>query len=804
VLEYLNTTGIKVEYDYQRRLVFRTLGEDAVKGKKERKDGEMRSNQIFEEEIKKKLKELRLPREAPAKSVTFKSDHKQLLQEFKNLIATKKIVWRGRRDVRTGSQDLSDQTLEKNCIAFIQTLSAGGGGSGDAISTKVLYDLESFLEKICCTKSSRDNDYLAASTLSLRLHAVRNVVNKHPDIPIGANDKNTLYRQYEALGEITAIVDRVVTGIKERRFKNNYFDFDYDDVLDAILKIYDGRLALEERRLICEFGSRSELSSIVLVHNPKEKKEGVVEDLLKDWCGVIVIESKSPIDEKKNYSDIENALPEGLKISIRKRRFIKKDTETRTIFTLAGEQDQTIARILLGIYVAETKQDSSSRFVVHLLKALDKRSFDGKYSWPYRIFRLIQEFGCRDDLGTIQFACNPTEAQMKKFDEEQANLLIITTKDGEDLPAHVNFLREAVFPEGIKVSVSLMAHKTAAVYSLTPVREIESEDVKRMVIDIFLTERTSEDVNRPFFLIPRVARLVKVRKGANFKMTYMVSSVLKKLKFGDRKVKEKYKSTIFLRKLLASSKFHNARVREFICSDGSEIEKLRDPPTIDGVSLNANAFKMYHSLRTHLEYYLRLICKAWKAKVDLAAHYDDDEITQIRSKWNTYLENALKRLKNLPEDGENNRGKPYSPDEIKFILGCCEEAYLDSPNPPLCELEGKVKNTRLLALFKIMNERKRNKNVNETGLTKQNLHKEISRKLEENFPTKPTRTETAIKLAINQREILEPFCNIREGFLSLLANERECAIGIKNTIIPRNELWRGGGADMVRRAKARL
>jgi len=156
-----------------------------------------------------------------------------------------------------------------------------------------------------------------------------------------------------------------------------------------------------------------------------------------------------------------------------------------------------------------------------------------------------------------------------------------------------------------------------------------------------------------------------------------VSSVLKKLKSGDRKVKEKYKSTIFLRKLLASSKFHNARVREFICSDGSEIEKLRDPPTIDGVSLNANAFKMYHSLLIHIEYYLRLICKAWKAKVDLAAHYDDDEITQIRSKWNTYLENALKRLKNLPEDGENNRGKPYSPDEIKFILGCCEEAYLD-------------------------------------------------------------------------------------------------------------------------------
>jgi hypothetical protein len=219
-------------------------------------------------------------------------------------------------------------------------------------------------------------------------------------------------------------------------------------------------------------------------------------------------------------------------------------------------------------------------------------------------------------------------------------------------------------------------------------------------------------------------------------------------------------------------------------------------------------FKMYHSLRIHLEYYLRLICKAWKAKVDLAAHYDDDEITQIRSEWNTYLENALKRLKNLPEDGENNRGKPYSQDEIEFILGCCEEAYLDSPNPPLRELEGKVKNTRLLALFKIMNERKRNKIVNERGLTKQNLRKKISRELKEKFPTKPTRKETAIKLAINQREILEPFSNIREGFLSLLADERERAIGIKNTMIRQNELWREGGADMVadmvRRAKARL
>ena len=804
MLEYLNTTGIEVEYDYRRRLVFRTLGEDANKEEKEEEDGEMRSKQIFEEQIKKKLDLLDLPTgDAPLNCVTFAPNPQQLIQKFKELIDTGTITWYGRRDVRTGSQDLSDQTLEMNCIAFINTLSAGGGGSGDAISTKVLYDLDSFLEKICCTKSSRGNDYLAASTLSLRLHAVRNVVNKHPDIPIGEHDENTLNRQYEALGEIAVIVDRVVTGIKERRFKKNSFNFDYYDVLDAILKIYDGRLALEEHRLICEFGSRSELSLIVLVHNPEEN---FVQDLLNERHIVIVIESEISIDKESDYSNVETPLPGDLKIRLKKRsRFINKDDETTTIFPYAGEQ-QNIARILVGIYAAEkTKQDSSSRFVVHLLKALDKRSFDGKYSWPYRIFRLIQEFGCRDDLGTIQFACNPTEAQMKKFDEEQANLLIITTKDGEDLPAHVNFLREAVFPEGIKVSVSLMAHKTAAENSLTPVREIESEDVKRMVIDIFLTERTSEDVNRPFFLIPRVARLVNLRKGANFKMTDMVSSVLKKLKSGDRKVKEKYKSTIFLRKLLASSEFHKCRVREFeIRPDGSEIEKLRIPPTIDGVLLNAHAFKMYHSLLLHIEYYLRLICKAWKAKVDLAAHYDDDEITQIRSKWNTYLENALKRLKNLPEDGENNRGKPYSRDEIKFILGCCEEAYLDSPNPPMRELEGKVKNTRLLALFKIMNERKRNKKVNETGLTKQNLHKKISRELKEKFPTNPTRTETAIKHAINQREILEPFCNIREGFLSLLANERECAIGIKNTIIPRNELWRGGGADMVRRAKARL
>jgi len=799
VLEYLNTTGIKVEYDYQRRLVFRALGDDANKEEKEEEDGEMRSKQIFEEQIKKKLDLLDLPTgDAPLNCVTFAPNPQQLIQKFKELIDTGTITWYGRFDVRTGVQNVSLETLKMVCKEFMAALKVGGESDDATISTKVLYDLQSFLQNICCTQSP----YLAASTLSVRLRAVRNVMDKHPDIPIGEHDENTLYHQYEALGEIAQIVDRVVTGIKERRFKKNSFNFDYYDVLDAILKIYDGRLALEEHRLICEFGSRSELSLIVLVHNPEES---FVQDLLNERHIVIVIESKISIDKESDYSNVETPLPGDLKIRLKKRsRFINKDDETTTIFPYAGEQ-QNIARILVGIYAAEkTKQDSSSRFVVHLLKALDKRGFNGKYSWPYRIFRLIQEFGCRDDLGTIQFACNPTEAQMKKFDEEQANLLIITTKDGEDLPADVNFLREAVFPEGIKVSVSLMAHKTAAVYSLTPVREIESEDVKRMVIDILLTERTSEDVNRPFFLIPRVAGLVNLRKGANFKMTYIVSSVLKKLKSGDRKVKEKYKSTIFLRKLLASSKFHYARVREFICSDGSEIEKLRDPPTIDGVSLNANAFKMYHSLRIHLEYYLRLICKAWKAKVDLAAHYDDDEITQIRSKWNTYLENALKRLKNLPEDGENNRGKPYSPDEIKFILGCCEEAYLDSPNPPMRELEGKVKNTRLLALFKIMNERKRNKNVNETGLTKQNLHKEISRKLEEKFPTNPTRTETAIKLAINQREILEPFCNIREGFLSLLANERECAIGIKNTIIPRNELWRGGGADMVRRAKARL
>mmetsp|Transcript_2536 Transcript_2536/g.8124 ORF Transcript_2536/g.8124 Transcript_2536/m.8124 type:complete len:521 (-) Transcript_2536:1807-3369(-) len=475
----------------------------------------MRSKQIFEEQIKKKLD---LPTgDAPLNCVTFAPNPQQLIQKFKELIDTGTITWYGRTDVRTGVQNVSLETLRMVCYDFIAALKAGGESNDATISTKVLYDLQSFLQNICCTKPP----YLAASSLSIRLHAIRRVMDKHPDIPIGANDKNTLNRQYEALGEIAVIVDRVVTGIKERRFKKNSFNFDYYDVLDAILKIYDGRLALEEHRLICEFGSRSELSLIVLVHNPEES---FVQDLLNERHIVIVIESEISIDKESDYSNVETPLPGDLKIRLKKRsRFINKDDETTTIFPYAGEQ-QNIARILVGIYAAEkTKQDSSSRFVVHLLKALDKRSFDGKYSWPYRIFRLIQEFGCRDDLGTIQFACNPTEAQMKKFDEEQANLLIITTKDGEDLPAHVNFLREAVFPEGIKVSVSLMAHKTAAVYSLTPVREIESEDVKRMVIDIFLTERTSEDVNRPFFLIPRVARLVKVRKGANFKMTYMVS-----------------------------------------------------------------------------------------------------------------------------------------------------------------------------------------------------------------------------------------------------------------------------------------
>ena len=783
-----------MEYDHLRRLVFPTLGANADPKKKEGKDGEMRSNQIFEDEIKKKLEELRLPREAPAKCVTFKSDHKHLMREFKNLIATKKIVWYGRRDVRTGSQDLSDQTLEKYSIGFVTALRAGGGGSGDAISTKVLYDLDSFLEKICCTKTSRDNDYLAANTLSLRLRAVRTVMDKHPDIPIGERDENTLYSQYEALGEIITIVDQVVREITERRFRTNYFDFDYDDVLDAIAKIYDGKWALEERQLICEFGSRTELSSIILVHNPKEKKEGFVEDLLKDWCGVIVIESKSPIDEKKNYSDVETALPEGLKISIRKRRFINKDTETRTIFTHAGEQDQTIARILVGIFATESKQQSSSD-VVHLLKALDKRGFDGKYSWPYRIFRLIQEFGCRDDLGTVQIACNPTPEQMKKFDEERANLVIISTKDGKDLPADVNFLKENVLPEGIKVAVSLMAHKTAAENSLTPVREIESEDVIRMIIDIFLTERLCEDVNVPFFLIPRVAKLVNLRTDANFGLSYLVSEVLKRLKSGNQNVKEKYTSTNFLRKLLASSEFHKGRLREFeIRPDGSEIEKLHIPPTIDGVLLNAHAFKMYHSLLMHIEYYLRLIFKAWKAKVDLAK-YNKARIQEIRSEWNTSLERALKSEKNLPER------ESYSRDEIELILDCCEEAYLDSPKPPLRELKGDEKSARRLALFKSM-KKHGTKKILKKGLTKQDLREDISRKLTEKFDVE--RTSDAIKSVINQRVILEPFTNIRKGFLSLLADESERAIEIQNTIIQQNEEWRGGRADMARRARSML
>jgi len=162
VLEYLNTTGIEVEYDYLRRLVFRTLGEDANKEEKEEEDGEMRSKQIFEEQIKKKLDHP--TGDAPLNCVTFAPSPQQLIQKFKELIDTGTITWYGRRDVRTGSQDLSDQTLEMNCIKFIKTLSAGGGGSGDAISTKVLYDLDSFLEKISCTKSSPTTTLLATTT----------------------------------------------------------------------------------------------------------------------------------------------------------------------------------------------------------------------------------------------------------------------------------------------------------------------------------------------------------------------------------------------------------------------------------------------------------------------------------------------------------------------------------------------------------------------------------------------------------------------------------------------------------------
>lgn len=805
--EYFDSVGIVVDYDHQRRLVFSTLGEDAKKGKNTEEDGEMRSNQIFKEKIEKKLNQLRLPREAlaPAECVTFNPDHKQLMKEFKYLIDKKKIVWYGRRDVRTGSQDLSDQTLEKNCIAFITALSACGGGSGDAISTKVLYDLDSFLENICCTTSSRDNDYLAASTLSLRLRAILNVMDKHPNIPIGERDENTLYRQYEALGEIAGIVDRVVKEIKERRFKRNSFDFDMDDVCDAIVKIYDGKWALEERQLICEFGSRSELSLIVLVHN---QKEGVIEDLLKEGRSVIVIEAKSSIDKKSEYSDGKTALPEGLKISFIKRRFINKDinkdTETRTIFTHAGEQDQTIARILVGIFATEKTKQQSSSDVVDLLKALDERGFDGKYSWPYRIFRLIQEFGCRDDLGTIQIVCNPKPEQMKIFDEERANLVIITTKDGKDLPADVNFLKENVLPAGIKVGVSLMAHKTAAENSLTPVREIESEDVIRMVIDISLTERLYEDVNRPFLLIPRVPRLVNLRTGANFGgMTYIVSNVLKKLKSGNRNVKEKFKSTIFLRHLMASSEFHKGRVREFeIRPDGSEIEKLRIPPTIDGVLLNAHAFKMYHSLRIHIEYYLRLIFKAWKAKVDLAAHHKEAQIQEIRSEWNKYIERALLKEKERPP-GESNphRGKSYSRTEVELILDGCEEAYLGSPKPPLRELKGDEKSARLLALFKIMHGGRGEKKLKD-GLSKQDLCEDISRKLKEKFHVE--RTRDAIKSVINQRVILEPFKNFRKGFLSLLADESERAIDIQNTIIQKKEECREGRADMARRARSTM
>jgi len=770
----IQTIGIPFQYDERRRLVLPTMGSKAGD-----KAVEKRGKQIWDEKIKDLLEEELPPFDVGSikngKFTKFDADRQTLVSDFKERLDNEEIIW----PARNPTHRVADTTLHKYCDAFLRTLKLGSENNTACLSTEPLYDLRKFLERIFCARDS------AAGSLSIELVSILRVMEKHPEIPLGEDDENTLLRQHKALGKVINVVMRCCAEIGNSRFESDVLEFDYDDLLDAIVKIYDGKWALEERQLICEFGSRSELRSMVLVHNPKE---GVVEALLKEGHSVIVIESKISIDKKSEYSDVNIALPEGLKIGLKKRRFTKKVEETIIFETNTGEEDQTIARILVGIFATETKQQSPTA-VVHLLQALDNRGFDGKYSWPYRIFRLIQEFGCRDDLGTVQFVCNPKPEQMKELNEARANLVMITTKDGKDLPADVNFLKTDEFLDDVELEFSLFEHKTAGENILTPSRKIESEDVIRMLLDIYHTESNEQEVDAPFFLIPIRNRLVDTRSCVR-SIGRFVSDVLKTLQCKGKNLKEISgpQAVTFLRKLLASTLFHNERAVEFKKgADNVEIVNLCNPPTIHGTVLNAHAFKMYHTSLVHLKHYLRLLKKAMRAKVDLTKHLTETQINDIRANWNGYMAKG--------KDNVIQGRKMYSKADWEIIMEELERAYVGPPPGIMSELQ---RTERRAKLFEVAESRKYEKIINEeTGETKAQLNETIAKKI-----GRKSMTPAAVKAYVNLN-IFETYQIRKQCISELFAEENpsEEALRLQHEIVGRfvDETYFGEQKDKIKK-----
>jgi len=741
-------SGIPFAYTKKMDLFFYTLGDENA--------GEVRSvHELWEKEIKPKAIDYKkgagsVP-VSKFKETMFDEDSKVLMNQFLTWFKIERVKWPGQNDIF-----VAKKTLEMYCSNFLRALKIGGSENDDgveALSTKALYDVSRFLERIC------EQNY-SVGTLSIILLSVIRVMEKHPDILVGENE--SLTKQYHVLREAYQISVKECGKIAISRFQSDVYPFDYNDVLDAIVKIFDGKLAWEERQLIRKFGSRAGLGSIFLVYSPKEES---VQAFLGEGHGVILIESTNSLDKEKNYSDVDTALPEGLKVHFKRRRsFNEYEVEKTTIF-METVGDEAMARILLSIYLTairdKKEEDAANQQspAVQLLEAHEKRGFSGRFSWLYRIFRLIQELGCRDDLGSVQLVHNPTREQMDNILKNRENVISIMC---EDLDLNENYLKVRRLPKDLEILLILLRHKTSGSNKFTPSRKIESEEVLRILLDIYV-EKVKEDKEEEeqekkekkeeeekeeeeeeeekkkkklYFVIPRRLRLVR---GKDMSISHMITDVLKKLQCEGKNLKDisKAQAVTFLRKLLSSTLFNDAKVDERV---------------IDGKVLSDQAEKLWHSVIVHVKYYLRMIQKS-KERMDLAAHFSEEDMKEIRDNWDQYL---------------MKKKASYSWEELQFILMLHEVAYLGPPSKKAEEMTEDEKRERRKKLFESMVKRKNDSYVREDKTLNKATLLEITKELiDAKFGIK--RTVDALKFFINVK--LETYEITESGFISMFTEE---------------------------------
>jgi len=222
-------------------------------------------------------------------------------------------------------------------------------------------------------------------------------------------------------------------------------------------------------------------------------------------------------------------------------------------------------------------------------------------------------------------------------------------------------------------------------------------------------------------------------------ISHMITDVLKKLQCEGKNLKDisKAQAVTFLRKLLSSTLFNDAKVDERV---------------IDGKVLSDQAEKLWHSVIVHVKYYLRMIQKS-KERMDLAAHFSEEDMKEIRDNWDQYL---------------MKKKASYSWEELQFILMLHEVAYLGPPSKKAEEMTEDEKRERRKKLFESMVKRKNDSYVREDKTLNKATLLEITKELiDAKFGIK--RTVDALKFFINVK--LETYEITESGFISMFTEE---------------------------------